>query len=78
MHPKIRLKPTPYDAKTSAFTASDVVYGESPNQTERKDGEDRRGGDDRQERPADSDATSLGRLFVSAIAVTVRAARVAG
>ena len=30
--PKIRLKPTPYAANTSAWTASDVVYGESPNQ----------------------------------------------
>ncbi len=28
----MRLKPTPYAAKTSAWTASDVVYGESPNQ----------------------------------------------
>ena len=34
MLPKIRLKPTPYEANTSACTASDVVYGESPNQTD--------------------------------------------
>ncbi len=33
MLPKMRLKPTPYEANTSACTASDVVYGESPNQT---------------------------------------------
>ena len=32
MLPKMRLKPTPYEANTSAWTASDVVYGESPNQ----------------------------------------------
>ena len=30
----MRLKPTPYDAKTIACTASDVVNGESPNQTD--------------------------------------------
>ena len=34
MLPKIRLKPTPYDANTIACTASDVVNGESPNQTD--------------------------------------------
>jgi hypothetical protein len=32
VHPKIRLKPIPYEAKTRAFTASEVVYAESPNQ----------------------------------------------
>jgi hypothetical protein len=28
----MRLKPTPYDANTIACTASEVVYGSSPNQ----------------------------------------------
>ena len=80
MLPKIRLKPTPYDANTSACTASEVVYGESPNQI---DGRTARIAAvttiGRSAQPTLPErARRLGRLFVVVISVTVRAARVAG
>jgi hypothetical protein len=66
VHPKIRLKPIPYEANTSAFTASEVVKGESPNQT-----------DGRTARIADT--ATIGRSAQpTLLRITVRAARVAG
>ena len=82
MHPKIRLKPTPYEANTSACTASDVVYGESPNQTGGRTTRIAAATTIGQERPADAARHDRHRdaaaLSVSAIAPTVRAARAAG
>ena len=81
MLPKIRLKPTPYDANISACTANDVVYGESPNQSAGRIARIAAVttiGRSAQPTLPNATAPTRGWLVVCAIAPTVRAARGAG